>query len=109
MPASTTEENLVRLIRCTERMLDCADAADWDSLEMLERERNDSLQSCFDGTVSADQSAGVSEAIAALLSLNDRLVQRVAQARSAVMDELAGIQRGRSSQACYSEIQGLSG
>ena len=109
MPASATEENLVRLIRCTERMLECADAADWDSLEMLEKERNDSLQSAFSGAVSADQSAGVTEAIAALLSLNDRLVVRVAEARSAVMDELAGLQRGRSSQACYNEIQGLGG
>lgn len=109
MPASATEENLVRLIRCTERMLDCADAADWDSLELLEKERNVSLQSCFSETASDDQSAGVTEAIAALLSLNDRLVQRVAEARSAVMDELAGLQHGRSSQACYNEIQGLGG
>ena len=109
MSASATAENLLHLIRSTERMLDCADAADWESLELLERERDSSLKSCFTPSLGEEESEAVTEAIAALLSLNDRVVQRVAEERSAVMNKISGLQRGRDSRFCYDEIQGLDG
>jgi hypothetical protein len=90
-------------------MLDCADSADWESLELLERERNSSVTSCFSPPPDEDDSEAVTEAIAALLSLNDRVVQRVAEERNAIMNKIAGLQRGRDSRFCYDEIQGLEG
>ena len=44
MQANPTVENLLHLIQSTERMLECASTADWESLELLERERNSSLE-----------------------------------------------------------------
>ena len=109
MQANPTVENLLHLIQSTERMLECASTADWESLELLERERNSSLEDCFNSTPEEDESHAVGEAIAALLSLNDRVLQRVAEERTAVMNRIAGLQRGRDSRSCYGEIQSLDG
>ena len=86
-------------------MLACAEAEDWPALEMLDRERAAELSQCFDESVAADESPLVSEAIAALLTLNDRLVERVAQARGRAVGEVAGLRQGRLASANYVSVE----
>lgn len=100
---------MAHLVVCTERMLRCADEGDWTALELLAQERSESMSACFGPGNGTEPSEAGTESIAALLVLNDRLVQRVAAARSAVMDEIASLRHGRGSRDSYSEIQGLRG
>ena len=109
MPDRSTPAALAHLVCCTERMLRCADDADWAGLELLTQERQDCMEACFGPGLDAEESERSSEAIAALLVLNDRLVQRVAEARSATMEEIAGLRQGRGGSSSYDEIQGLGG
>ena len=107
VPARNTEQALAHLLRCTERMLHCADQGDWAALELLTQERLDCMNDCFGPGLDAGASEMTSDMIAAMLVMNDRLVQRVATARGAVMDEIAGLQNGRGGRESYSEVQGL--
>ncbi len=109
MPARNSEQAMAHLVVCTERMLRCADEGDWAALELLAQERLECMSACLGPDHGAEPSESGSEAIAALLVLNDRLVQRVAAARSAVMDEIASLRHGRGSRDSYSEIQELRG
>ncbi|HWK54171.1 MAG TPA: flagellar protein FliT [Hyphomicrobiales bacterium] len=74
---------LARVLRLTETMLQRAEAGAWEELEMLERERKDELDQCFDMQC-AQPSLDVAEALAALVHLNERIVALVREARDAL-------------------------
>ena len=105
MPAEKRHSSLARLVLVTERMLACAESEDWAALEMLDRERAAELSRCFDESVEADESSLVSEAIAALLILNDRLVEQVSQARGRVVGEATSLRQGRLASASYVVVE----
>ncbi len=109
MSDAGVEQRLADLLQCTERMLACAGAEDWDGLELLAQERQQRMERCFGPSLDADSSERVTEAIALLLSLNSRLVEQVSYARSAVMDDIAGLRHRRGSTGAYGMVRGLKG
>ncbi|MEP5765414.1 MAG: flagellar protein FliT [Halieaceae bacterium] len=105
MPAETPNTAMARLLRCTERMLECAEAGDWLAIELLEKERNQEMATCFNSRMENDDSSLMSDSIAALLVLNDKLVTRVAAARGRILGEVQELQQGRAASAAYSQVQ----
>lgn len=104
-----SKPSLERLMRCTEQMLESADLGDWDAVAMLARERDTGLAACFEEQEGTRPEQQTTDAIAALLVLNDRLVARVADARSSAMGELAALRHQRQGHECYGQVQEYGG
>ena len=71
---------LARLLQVTEQMLEYAREGDWAALEELEDIRNAELVECFD-MQHEEPSLLIAEALGALLSMNDQIVNLVEEAR----------------------------
>ena len=78
---------LVSLLRLSEKMVECAQQKDWDSLDRLESRRRVELEDCFSGKTEERESPLIAEAIATLVHLNEQLVNLVSKARTQAMAE----------------------
>ena len=94
---------LVRLLRLSEKMVECATEKDWDQLDALEHRRRVDMEECFSGKPEEGESPLIAEAISALIHLNEQLVSLVAQARSEVVSE--GSQQRAAKSAVNSYLQ----
>lgn len=92
---------LARLITLSEDMLECARSADWDKVEELEVLRRVELEECF--TLQTEHpSLLISQALAALIHINDQIVVVVREARDCVT---AAYQRDHSGQRAAQAYQ----
>ena len=65
---------LAHVVLITERMLSCAYNDDWDSLTRLEQERRDTWAICFSESVPSSQEEVFSQALAAMLHMNEEMI-----------------------------------
>lgn len=105
MSVEDSRQSLARLLQFTEEMLACTERGEWDALDALEKERNIELDACFAGAVEHENSPDISDAIAALIQLNDKLVGRVAEERERVLEQGHGLQQGRKASFDYLDMQ----
>lgn len=77
---------LAHLLRSTEEILHCAQLGDWESVEILERQRQAELAACFAGD-DADSSPLVAEALATLLHMNNQITELVKKAKADLVAE----------------------
>lgn len=98
-------QRLAGVLNMTRDMLACAGAGEWDRVAELERERRDDLQQCFSQAVDAEHGELVSEALAVMLHLNDELMDLLASARDAVLEQGVNQVRTRSALGSYQDVQ----
>tara|TARA_R110002110_G_scaffold405241_1_gene624199 strand:+ start:32286 stop:32645 length:360 start_codon:yes stop_codon:yes gene_type:complete len=96
---------LAGVLTLTQTMLNLADQGDWEQVVELERERRDDLAECFSNTVSIDDSALIAEALAALLSLNEELMSKLNQAKTAALQNGVQFSRNRNALDNYNAVQ----
>ena len=77
-------ERLAAVVLMTERMLNLAKAGEWDQVSDSERCRQALLKDCFESEVQPHNSRLFSEAIAAMLHMNEELMALLATARDEV-------------------------
>lgn len=93
------------LIR-THRMLEAARAGDWDVVTASEKKRSQLLRDCFVEPVHPANSELFSEALAAMLHMNEELVELVTQAREAASFNQRKVLSGHKAVAHYLEVDG---
>ena len=76
--------SLADALLLTERMLVLARANDWDSVTNIEKVRRAAIESCFAQPISEEQSGIFTEALAAMLQMNEELVSILEIAREEV-------------------------
>lgn len=77
---------LARLLRSTEEILHCAQLGDWESVESLEKQRQQELAACFTGE-GEEPSPLVAEALATLLHMNNQIADLVRKAKNELVAE----------------------
>ena len=70
----TQAKILASVLLLTEKMLCSAREDAWEAVTKYENERRDALALCFSTPVSVDQSALFSEALAAMLHMNEEMI-----------------------------------
>jgi hypothetical protein len=102
---SKSREPLQRLLHTTEQMLGHAERLEWDEMEQLQVQRNIDLKAGLGNPSTAPDTESVRDTLASLLSLNDSLVKKVAQARSEVLQNSRKLQQSRSGARNYQQLQ----
>lgn len=95
---------LQRLLHTTEQMLGHAERLEWDQVDQLQIQRSADLQAGLTTPANTDTET-VRETLANLLSLNDRLVNRVMRARSEVLENSRKLKQSRSAAGNYQTQQ----
>lgn len=93
---------LARLLRSTEEILHCAQIADWESVEILERQRQAELTACFAGD-DEDSSPLIAEALATLLHMNNQITDLVKKAKADLVAEQQKIENQKSAANHYQD------
>lgn len=102
-------ERLAAVVLLTERMLTLAKAGDWDQVSDSERCRQTLLNDCFESEVQPHNSQLFSEAIAAMLHMNEELMALLAGARREASVTFSEERRGMNAVAHYLDIKEGSG
>ena len=97
-------ERLAAVLLLTERMLNLAKLGDWDQVADSERCRQGLLEDCFDSEVQPHNSELFSEAIAAMLHMNEELMVLLAQARTEASVSFSRDKKGHEAVAHYLDI-----
>jgi hypothetical protein len=96
---------LASVLEMTRKMVECADAGDWESVADIEKARRDDLKLCFSQAIPLAESDVVAEALAVLLHLNEELMARLKVARSTVMKQGREFSRKRSALTSYQGVE----
>jgi Flagellar protein FliT len=91
---------LARLITLSEDMLEGARNGDWNKLEELELLRRVELEECF-ALQNENPSLLISQALAALIHINDQIVYLVREARDQVSSAFQRNQAGHRAARAY--------
>ena len=75
---------LADVLLLTEKMLTSARSDAWDIVTAYERERRDALALCFSCPIPADQAQVFSEALAAMLHMNEEMIGLLEAAKANV-------------------------
>ena len=102
-------ERLAAVVLLTERMLILAKAGDWDQVSDSERCRQTLLNDCFESEVQPHNSQLFSEAIAAMLHMNEELMALLANARREASVSFSEERKGIKAVAHYLDISKGSG
>ena len=102
-------ERLAAVVLLTERMLTLAKAGDWDQVSDSERCRQTLLNDCFESEVQPHNSQLFSEAIAAMLHMNEELMALLAQARTEASVSFSREKKGHEAVAHYLNIDAETG
>lgn len=104
--ASQAEQcrRLAHVLTLTKEMLSLADAGDWEAVATKEVERRDDLALCFSEATQAADSILIAEAVAALLHLNEELMEKLRVARTHVMEQGRQLSRQQSGANSYREV-----
>jgi len=105
LPEAGQLSRLATVIRTTQRMVQLAEAGAWDQVADLERERREELQCCFAAAVPDSHADLVAEALAAILHLNDELMEQLRAARDAVLELGVAQVRTRTALATYEALK----
>ena len=97
-------ERLAAVVLMTKRMLNLANAGDWDQVSDSERCRQGLLEDCFEAQVQPHNSELFSEAIAAMLHMNEELMALLAQARNEASVSLSNERKGHQAVAHYLDV-----
>ena len=73
---------MARVVVLSHKMLEYASAGDWDSVTRLEYERRTVIRDCFDSKVETLQTELFSEALSAVLSLNEEVIAMLENAKA---------------------------
>jgi len=98
---------LANVLLLTQTMLRTASEGDWDTVAALENERRDLLAECFASAVPPEHSELFSEALAAMLHLNEELIAEVEKAKADVASRQLGQARTRQGLAHYLDVEPL--
>jgi hypothetical protein len=96
---------LANVILMTERMLSLAKDNQWDSVTELEEERRLELQDCFSEPIPESQSTLFSEALAAMLHMNEELISILESAKAEVAIKRTDQRRTSASVRHYLDIE----
>ena len=102
-------ERLAAVLLLTERMLNLAKLGNWDQVADSERCRQGLLEDCFDSEVQPHNSELFSEAIAAMLHMNEELMALLAQARTEASVSFSRDKKGHEAVAHYLNIDAETG
>lgn len=102
-------ERLAAVVLLTERMLNLGKAGDWDQVSDSERCRQALLKDCFESEVQPHNSQLFSEAIAAMLHMNEELMALLADARREASVSFSEERKGIKAVAHYLDISKGSG
>ena len=72
-PAGAASD-LAKVLLMTENMLSLARDDSWDAVTVLEEQRREALATCFASPISPSQSEVFSEALAAMLHMNEEMI-----------------------------------
>ena len=97
----TRSNEISALLELTRDMLFCAERGDWERMQELESSRAGRLQNCFGGNLVAADIESLSSGIQEMLTLNERIIALIKQARDATACELRQIGRGRKAVDAY--------
>ena len=97
-------ERLAAVVLLTERMLTLAKLGDWDQVSDSERCRQTLLNDCFESEVQPHNSQLFSEAIAAMLHMNEELMVLLGQARTEASVSFSRDKKGHEAVAHYLDI-----
>ena len=76
--------SLADALLLTERMLNLARSNQWETVTEMEKERKAAIEACFAQPISDSQSGIFSEALAAMLQMNEELVSLLEIAKEEV-------------------------
>lgn len=95
---------LAQVLEMTRKMLAHADKGEWETVTEIELERRDDLVKCFSEPIPLGDSELVAEAVATLLHLNEELMAKLQQARSAVVEQSLEFSKQRRAVASYRSV-----
>ena len=75
---------LANVLLLTEKMLSAAHNGDWDSISLFEEQRREALRLCFSSSILPGQEELYSQALAAMLHMNEEMIGLVEVARDNV-------------------------
>ena len=88
----------------TEKMVACARNDSWDEVTELESERRQILEHCFSTSIAIDKSDLFSEALAAMLQMNEEVISLLEIAKTQVAIKSADQQHKKRSIGHYLDI-----
>ena len=97
-------ERLAAVVLLTERMLNLAKEGKWEQVTESEGCRKSLLQDCFETEVQPQNSEIFSEAIAAMLHMNEELLTCLQNARKEASLSFSGERRGHQAVAHYLDV-----
>jgi len=98
---------LANVLLLTQNMLRSAREGEWDAVTALENDRRELLHECFATAVPEEHSELFSEALAAMLHLNEELIAEVEQAKADVAERQLGQARTRQGITHYLDVEPL--
>lgn len=98
---------LANVLLITQNMLRSAREGGWDAVAEMETDRRELLNDCFATAISPEQSELFSEALAAMLHLNEELIAEVEKAKIEAADRQLSQARTRKGISHYLDIEPL--
>ena len=95
---------MANILMRTHRMLEAARAGDWDVVTVSEKKRSQLLRDCFVTPIDPANSELFSEALAAMLHMNEELVALVQKAKEQVSLNHNTDQRGIKAVSHYLDV-----
>lgn len=95
---------MANILMRTHRMLEAARAGDWDVVTVSEKKRSQLLGDCFVTPIAPANSELFSEALAAMLHMNEELVALVQKAKEQVSLNHHSDQRGIKAVSHYLDV-----
>ena len=96
---------LADVVLITEEMLSCAHNDDWDSVTRLEQERRTTLANCFTGSLPVNQEELFSQALAAMLHMNEEMIGLLEAAKQNVAIKRTDQNRTKRSLGHYLDVE----
>ena len=96
---------LADVVLITEEMLSCAYDDDWDSVTRLEQKRRDTLAICFAGSIPVNQEELFSQALAAMLHMNEEMIGLLESAKQNVAIKRTDQKRTKRSLGHYLDVE----
>ena len=94
-------QELSQLQEISRKMLNLAEACDWDKLPDLEDERKSLMQSFFSHQISIRDSAQVKQVIQDVLSINDDIAKLAQQEKTSIGHQVQGMKKRQNVHSAY--------
>lgn len=103
---SDSASSLASILLMTQEMLELARDEDWSKVTDLEQERRDLLATCFANPIPDAQSQLFSEALAAMLQMNEEMIGLLEAAKANVAIKRTDQKYKKNSLAHYLDVEG---